>query len=103
MVDNYQRTALMLACGCNRPDCVLLLVENEAGMRNVWGQTALHIAVEWGHAECVQLLLGREAEIEDKNGRTPLEMAKKNGSCEDLIKTYFKKIDALLENVRRVI
>ncbi len=62
------RTALMVAAERGRTECVRVLMEREAGMRDGGGMSALMVAAGRGHEGCVELLVGKEAGMKDNEG-----------------------------------
>ena len=64
------RTALMVAAYTRKTECVRILAEKEAGMRDADGMTALMYAAWKGYLDCVQILAPLEKGIKDANGRT---------------------------------
>ena len=54
------RTALMVAARYGKTECVRILAEKEAGMKDRDNMTALMYATMHGHAECAEALAPRE-------------------------------------------
>lgn len=62
-------TALMVACGERRQNCVELLAGNsDVDARDAWGNTALLVAAAAGNEEAVELLLAKGADSGAVNG-----------------------------------
>ena len=76
------RTALMVAAERGRTECVRVLMEREAGMRDSGGMSALMVAAGRGHEGCVELLVGKEAGMKDNEGKSALMIASEKGHVE---------------------
>lgn len=76
------RTALMYSASLGNQECVDLLIDREAGIRNGQGWTALMMAAEAGHAACVKALQNHEESIQALDGTTALMLAAENGHTE---------------------
>ena len=63
MQNNHGWTALMQAAFFGHTECVKLLLEKEAGMRDRKGWTALMWAVYYRKSDCVTLLVEKERTI----------------------------------------
>ena len=86
MQDSWDWTALMHAADKGHPDCVRLLLEKEAGMRDRNGVTALMVAAYWNSLKCVRLLAEKEKDMRTTcewdtfpPGSTALDIAKREG------------------------
>ena len=62
------RTALMVAANYGNTECVRVLAQKEAKMKDDSNNTALMFAAGEGHLECVKVLAPLEKEMVDKRG-----------------------------------
>ena len=70
-------------------ECVKLLIDKEAGLKDNEDKSALMYAAENGNFKCVELLIPREANLKDKDGKSALDYAK-NEEIRKLIQDYLK-------------
>ena len=96
LVNNYRRTALMIAARKEHKDIVELLLGKDANVNlaNNNGATALMIAAESGHKDIVELLLGKGADVNKPttDGWTALMIAAQNGH-KDIVELLVNKVD----------
>lgn len=94
-------TALMWAAQNRHVDCVRLLVDKEAGMKEKTGWTALMFAMKIGSIDCVKLLV-REKSLRDSTGGDALCMAKLWG-CHEIVSSsrtkYYKGWSAAVKRL----
>jgi len=77
--DEWKCSAMINAVVSNSPDCVIVLLERDAGLKDKNGNTALITAASNGLTECVRMLLDYESGLQDAEGSTALHVAAFNG------------------------
>ena len=75
--DDFNRTALHLACRWGRDEAVNFLLDHNASIssKDCSGDTPLHLALRFGHVECVKNMLTHYPDILLPNylGKTPVD------------------------------
>lgn len=75
---NHGRTPSHVCCAENHPECLAVLLENEAypNLIDDQGDTPLHVALQYGYMDCAQLLVNYNADDKMVNyaGWTPLDV-----------------------------
>eukprot|EP00702_Spironucleus_salmonicida_P005801 EST47092.1 Ankyrin repeat-containing protein [Spironucleus salmonicida] len=83
VVDNQQKTALMIAAESGNISVVQALINYESGIQGgIQGNTALMIAIENKKNALVQILAEKEAKIQNQVGLTAMMLAAKDGNLD---------------------